>query len=101
MTELLLKHFADLLKHDPLRISRLASDRSCRRPSGGRMFEAAVLHLLQADHSTGLAGHAKRRSQSPPRKDGRNAWGRRGSGEIRFMVGGERPKADHVGFLVK
>ncbi len=25
--------------------------------------------------------------------------GRRGSGEIRFMVGGRRPKADHVGFL--
>ena len=26
--------------------------------------------------------------------------GRRGSGEIRFMVGGGRPKADYVGFLV-
>ena len=25
--------------------------------------------------------------------------GRRGSGEIRFMVGGRRPKAGHVGFL--
>ena len=77
MTELLFEHFADLLKHDPLRRSRLASDLSCRRASGGRMFEAAVLHLLRADHSAGLAGHAKRRSQSPPRKDGRHAWGRR------------------------
>ena len=45
----------------PLRGARRASGRSCRRPSGGRMFEAAVLHLLRTDNSTGLAGHAKRR----------------------------------------
>ena len=58
----------------PLRRARLASGRLCRRPSGGRMFEAAVLHLLSADKSAGLAGHVKRRPQSPPRRDGRHSW---------------------------
>ena len=37
----------------PLRRARLAS---------GRLFEAAVLHLLWTDNSAGLAGHVKRRS---------------------------------------
>ena len=59
----------------PLRRARLASGRSCRRPSGGRMFEAAVLHLLWADNSAGLAGHVKRWPRSPPRRDGRHPWG--------------------------
>ena len=52
------------------------------------MFEAAVLYLLRIEHSVGMDGiHSV-------------LGGRRGSGENRFMVGGERPKADHVGFLV-
>ena len=51
----------------PLCGARLASGRSCRRPSGGRMFEAAVLHLLRTDNSAGLAGPAKRRPRSPRR----------------------------------
>ena len=63
-----------------------------------------------------VAGRQVRRSgracQAPalkPAAQGRTAFmgsgcssalsGRRGSGEIRFMVGGGRPKADHVGFL--
>ena len=97
-----------------LRRAWLASGRLCRRPSGGRMFEAAVLQLLRTDSSAGLAGHVKRRPQSPGtdgihgvRLRGVNLHsarssalsGRRGSGDIRFMVRGERPKADHVGFL--
>ena len=45
----------------PLRRAWLTSGRSCRRPSGGRMFEAAVLHMLRAGKSAGLAGHVKRR----------------------------------------
>ena len=100
----------------PLRRAWLASGRLCRRPSGGRMFEAAVLHLLRADNSAGLAGHVKRQPRSPG-ADGIHGVrlrvvnlhsarssalsGRRGSGDIRFMVRGERPKADHVGFLIK
>ena len=44
----------------PLSRAWLASGRLCRRPSGGRMFEAAVLHLLWADNSAGLARHVKR-----------------------------------------
>ena len=48
----------------PLRRARLAPGRSCRRLSGGRMLEAAVLHLLRADHSAGSAGHVKRREGS-------------------------------------
>ena len=44
----------------PLRRAWLASGRLCRRPSGGRMFEDAVLHLLWADNSAGLARHVKR-----------------------------------------
>ena len=58
----------------PLRKAWLASGRLCRRPSGGRMFEAAVLHLLSADNSAGLAGHVKHRPQSPPRRDGQHSW---------------------------
>ena len=45
----------------PLRGAWLASGRSCRRPLGGRMFEAAVLHPLRTDKSAGLAAHVKRR----------------------------------------
>ena len=82
-----------------------------RRPNVG---EAAVLRLLRTDSSAGLAGHVKRRPQSPGtdgihgvRLRGVNLHsarssalsGRRGSGDIRFMVRGERQKADHVGFL--
>ena len=44
----------------PSRRARLAPGRSCRRLSGGRMLEAAVLHLLRADHSAGSAWHVKR-----------------------------------------
>ena len=70
----------------PLRRAWLASGQSCRRPFGGRMFEAAVLYLLRIEHSAGMDGiHSV-------------LGGRRGSGENRFMVGGGRPKADHVGF---
>ncbi len=99
----------------PFRRAWLASGRLLRRRAGGRMFEVSVLHLLWADNSAGLAGHVKRRSRSPPRRDGIRGVrlrvvnlhsacssalsGRRGSGEIRFMVGGGRPKADHVVFL--
>ena len=54
----------------PLRRARLASGRPCRRLSGGRMIEAAVLHLLRADKSADLAVHVKRRVRSPPRWDG-------------------------------
>ena len=54
--------FAGDPRFGPLAISLsrawLASGRLCRRPSGGRMFEAAVLHLLRADNSAGLAGMA-------------------------------------------
>ena len=35
----------------PLRRARLAPSRSCRCLFGGRKLEAAVLHLLRADHS--------------------------------------------------
>ncbi len=56
----------------PLRRAWLASGQSCRRPFGGRMFEPPVLHLLRANNSAGLAGYVKRRSQSPPRRDGRH-----------------------------
>ncbi len=55
-------------------------------------------------------GRACQASASKPAAQGRTAFkgstrssalsGRWGSGEIRFMVGGERPKADHVGFLI-
>ena len=52
--------FAGDPRFGPLAISLsrawLASGRLCRRPSGGRMFEAAVLHLLRTDNSAGLAG---------------------------------------------
>ena len=100
----------------PLRRAWLASGRLCRRPSGGRMFEAAVLRLWRTDSSADLAGPVKRRPQSPGtdgihgvRLRGVNLHsacssalsGRRGSGDIRFMVRGERPKADHVGFFGK
>ena len=53
-------------------------------------------------------GRACQAPASKPAAQGRTAFmgsccssalsGRRGSGEIRFMVGGGRPKADHVGF---
>ena len=56
-------------------------------------------------------GRACQAPASKPAAQGRAAFmvsgcssamsGQRGSGEIRFMVGGGRPKADHVGFLWK
>ena len=48
----------------PLRRAWLAS---------GRMFKAAVLHLLRIDNPASLAGHFKCRS--PPRRDGRHSFG--------------------------
>ena len=98
---------------DPVAQSVACVRRLCRRPSGGRMFKAAVLHLLRADKSAGLAGLVKRRLRSPETDDVHGVRlrvitlhssrssalsGRRGSGDIRFMVQGERPKADHVVF---
>ena len=102
-----------------MRRPRLASGRSRRRLSGGLMIKAAVLHLLRADKSAGLAGHVKRRVQSPPRRDGRHSCrpaslrqssfrllltlrSRRGSGDAAESVSwsGRRPKADHVVFFL-
>ena len=101
----------------PLRRARLASGRPCRRLSGGRMIDAAVLHLLRADKSAGLAVHVKRRVRSHPRRDGRHSC-RPASlrqSSFRLLLGieepketrlnpfhgrGRRPKADHVGFLI-
>ena len=75
----------------PLRRARLASGRLRRRLSGSRMPEAAVLHLCcvpiipQVRPGMSSAGGVE------------DGSGRRGG--TRFMVGGGRPKADHVGFF--
>ena len=53
--------FAGGLRFGPLAIPLRGAWLASGRPSGGRMFEAAVLHPLQADKSAGLAAHVKRR----------------------------------------
>ena len=63
-----------------------------------------------ADRQFRRFGRACQASASKPAAQGRTAFmgsgcssalsGRKESGEVRFMVGGGRPKADHVGFLV-
>ena len=79
----------------PLRRARLAS---------GRLFEAAILHLLWTDNSAGLAGHVKRRSRSPPLRDERHAFGiERSKGKLRnpFHGRGRAAKGQSCGFLWK
>ena len=70
--------------------------RGCSPPSVvGRQFR----RFGRACQAPALKPAAQGRTASMGSARSSALSGRRGSGEIRFMVGGERQKADHVGFF--